>query len=245
MAPTREYKPQNVRLKSDSTVKRIEPGVANQPLSQIEWVDPEELRASSFNPNRVYGPELRLIKISLLEAGWCAPIVVVLVNSELYIVDGFHRWCTAKGDPEILRLGEGKVPVVRQDRNVEVDLATHIFSTVRMNRARGSHEVVRMADLVAQLLELGISEEEVAERAQMQEEEVFRLSQRGKMTERGAAEDLEFGDSWAPDHEADKASIARVESVRAEREAEKKGKAGKTNAVGTNGDGAQRRKRSA
>ena len=210
--PRPDYVPPNPRLKKEgSFIRRREPGIQFQPMANVEWVDPNTLYANDFNPNRVHSLEMRLLKISLLEIGWTAPVIA---KPDGEIVDGFHRWTVAKNEPEVREMTEEKIPVVR----VDVDRGTHILSTVRMNRARGSHHVVRMADLVAELAGIGMSDEEIAERAQMQEEEVFRLKQRGKMTERAARE--EFGDSWAPDDEADKVALARVAEVRAEREAE-------------------------
>jgi ParB-like chromosome segregation protein Spo0J len=42
------------------------------------WGKPGQLRANSYNPNRVFGPEMALLKRSILETGWTQPIVVRL-----------------------------------------------------------------------------------------------------------------------------------------------------------------------
>lgn len=221
VAPRREYTPVNPKLRpeGESYIKRRAPGLSNQPLANIEWVDPDRLYANNWNPNRVHGPEARLLKISMLESGWLSPISVVEEDDGLRVVDAFHRWTLACRDPEIRAIADGKVPVVR----VEGDAATIRMTTIRMNRARGTHHVVRMADIVAELLGLGCVEEEIIERLQMDAEEVFRLSQRGDMTKLGSG-DGEFGSSWAPDHDTDRESTQRQRVVHELAEAERKGR---------------------
>ena len=60
-----------------------------QPLDKITWIDRDKLKPNNYNPNKVAPPELKLLKISILEDGWTQPIVV---NPDYTIVDGFHRW---------------------------------------------------------------------------------------------------------------------------------------------------------
>ena len=50
--------------------------VEDQPITTVEWVDPESLRANGYNPNHVAPPEMRLLKLSIMETGWTQPIVV-------------------------------------------------------------------------------------------------------------------------------------------------------------------------
>ena len=186
-----------------------------QPLANIEWVRPDTLKANAWNPNKVFRPELKLIKISLLETGWACPIVV---GQDDEIVDGFHRWTLACNDPEVLQIADGLVPIVRTANSD--DPATRRMETVRMNRARGAHHVVKMADLVFELHEMGVADAEIANRLGMDSEEVARLLTRGKMTERAAGE--EFGEAWAPDREADKEVVERLEAMREAEEAERR-----------------------
>lgn len=161
-----------------------------QPLHNVEWVDRSELHANDYNPNKVFPPEMRLLKISIMECGWTQPIVA---RADGEIVDGFHRW-TVSADKEIADMTGGLVPVVYLAD--DMDPLTQRMSTIRHNRARGSHHVVKMADIVHQLLEDGCSEAEVAERLQMEPDEVERLRDRGSKIVRGAADEL--GAGWAP-----------------------------------------------
>lgn len=160
-----------------------------QPVSNVEWVHRDKLRANDYNPNVVPPPELKLLAISILEDGWTQPLVV---RDDDEIVDGFHRW-TVSGYKAVSALTDGLVPVVR----LSTDAAHQRISTVRHNRARGVHHVVRMADIVAELVDLGMEPDEIKVRLRMDTDEVERLLARGKMTERGVSPDG-LGRAWEP-----------------------------------------------
>lgn len=168
-----------------------------QPVSNVIWVDREFLQANDYNPNFVPPPELKLLKVSILTDGWTQPIVVREVGDEgcfshYEVVDGFHRWVIS-ADPQVAAMTEGKVPIAlvvpRSEEN-------QMMSTIRHNRARGSHHVLGMADIVATLVGNGVPEEEVARLLQMEDEEIERLLDRGDMLKRGSAD--EFGKGWVP-----------------------------------------------
>jgi hypothetical protein len=169
-------------------------GPAAQPVSQVEWVDPSTLSANDYNPNHVAPPELNLLAISILEDGWTQPLVA---RPDGEIVDGFHRWTIARRNPLVAALTDGLVPVVR----IDPDRDSQRLSTIRHNRARGSHHVVKMADIVADLRKQGLHEDEIAERLQMEIEEVERLAMRGSMIERAAM--TGFSEAWVPVRDAD------------------------------------------
>lgn len=166
--------------------------VEEQPVSKVEWVPRTRLSANDWNPNRQAPPEHKLLKTSILEDGWTQPIVVREHDggARLEIVDGYHRWLVSD-DAEVAALTGGLVPIVRLPQCPD-DQAR--MATVRHNRARGTHHVLGMADIVADLLERGLSPEEIGERLGMDEEEVDRLADRGVMVKRGARS--EFGKGW-------------------------------------------------
>lgn len=166
------------------------PGVNAQPVSHVEWVPRESLRANDYNPNHVAPPERKLLRLSILEDGWTQPIVR---RPDDEIVDGFHRWQTSD-DPDVWAMTDGLVPVVTLE---PADPAHQRMSTIRHNRARGTHHVVRMADIVAQLVASGLDPAEVALRLGMESDEVRRLLERGRMTQRGANPDG-LGSAWRP-----------------------------------------------
>lgn len=170
-------------------------GVDAQPVSGLRWVHRDRLTANTWNPNHQAPPEARLLRLSLLENGWTAPIVAyregVDENGVLFeIADGYHRWVIS-ADPEVYALTEGQIPVVvlHVDDPVLARLAT-----VRHNRARGTHQVLGMADLVADLVKMGMESGEIGRRLQMDPEEVDRLTDRGNMLKRAAAP--KFSDGW-------------------------------------------------
>ena len=167
------------------------PGTENQPLNVVEWVDPKTLRANHYNPNKVAPPEMDLLKISILEDGWTQPIVA---RPDGEIVDGFHRYTLGSTDPDVQALTGGLVPVVRLR---DADPAHQMMSTIRHNRARGTHRVIRMAEIVRALAkDHCLSEEEIMRRLGMEDEEVERLIDASGMTVRGRA--VEFGTGWVP-----------------------------------------------
>lgn len=168
-------------------------GTENQPVSRVQWVARGKLRGNNYNPNAVAPPELDLLKLSIVEDGWTQPIVVL---PDYTIIDGFHRW-TVSADPEVRRLTGGLVPVVV----VDADPMHRMMSTIRHNRARGTHAVLRMAEIVRSMVEGGLRFDEVCDRLGMEDEELERLLDRSGMTVRGAAGVVGFGRAWEPGRE--------------------------------------------
>lgn len=165
-------------------------GCKKQPLSHVEWIDPSALHANGYNPNHVAPVEMELLKLSIMEDGWTQPIVA---RADGEIVDGFHRWTLGRTDTEIQAMTDGLVPVVRL---VVGDMAHQMMSTIRHNRARGQHRVMKMAEIVRAIAG-DLSEAEICERLGMEPEEYSRLLDAGDMVKRGAADG--FGQGWEPD----------------------------------------------
>lgn len=170
-------------------------GIENQPVSNVQWLNRDELHANDYNPNRVPPTELKLLATSIFEDGWTQPIVARrYVGAGLQIVDGFHRW-TVSEQRAVHGMTGGLVPVVQLPD--ALDRASQMMSTVRHNRARGTHYVVRMAEIVDELANgLGVEPTEIMQRLGMEGEEVRRLLERGKMTERHGQ--AVFGKGWVP-----------------------------------------------
>ena len=176
-------------------------GPKHQPLSNIQWVDRNTLKANGYNPNHVAPPEMRLLKVSILSDGWTQPIVA---RSDGEIVDGFHRWSTTK-DPEVAAMTGGLVPVVFLGDDVPME--HQVMSTVRHNRARGSHGVMKMADIVSGLLDGGMSKEQVGELMAMESQEVDRLAMRGKMSERHGKGEFSEGFRFVDEDDGDDGKV--------------------------------------
>lgn len=161
-----------------------------QPVSNVRWEPRGRLKSNSYNPNAVAPPELELLKTSILEDGWTQPICVL---PDLTIVDGFHRW-TVSADPRIRAMTGGLVPVVV----IDADPVHRMMSTVRHNRARGTHAVLRMAEIVRDMVQAGLPAPEICARLGMEEEELERLLDRAGMTVRGTRNAVNFGRAWIP-----------------------------------------------
>jgi ParB-like chromosome segregation protein Spo0J len=159
------------------------------PLNNVIWLHRDTIKPNPYNPNRVAAPELRLLKISILEDGWTQPIVL---NSSDEIVDGFHRW-SVSADPEVMDRDKGLVPTVRI---APKDNASQQMSTIRHNRARGTHGVLDMSRIVSDMVKAKISMQEIMYRLQMEREEVLRLTQRSGIPQSAIIQDSDFSQAW-------------------------------------------------
>jgi len=175
---------------TDTTPLTAPYGTEDQPLSAVQWLARDRLAANDWNPNKQAPPEHRLLKTSILENGWTQPIVARQVEDTLQIVDGFHRWMVAK-DAVVAALTDGLVPVVILP---PTDPANARLATIRHNRARGTHHVLGMAAIVADLLGAGLTPDDIGTRLEMDPEEVDRLADRGDMLKRHAPD--QFGKGW-------------------------------------------------
>lgn len=166
-------------------------GRNHQPVDTVKWVHRDTLKPNHYNPNSVAPPELELLAISIQEDGWTQPIVV---NPDMTIVDGFHRW-TVSGQLDVYRLTGGMVPVVVI---TPPDMSSQMMATVRHNRARGIHGVLKMADIVERMLKDGLKVSEICDRLQMEKEEVFRLANRKGIPQTALVKNAAWSESWVP-----------------------------------------------
>jgi ParB-like chromosome segregation protein Spo0J len=173
------------------------------PISNVKWIDRTELSPNLYNPNKVAPPEMALLKQSILQDGWLFPIIVFDKSihiegltdnsdkSKYTIIDGFHRY-TISGDKEVYKLSNGKVPVVIL--NPSNPLAT----TVRMNRAKGTHAVLKMGDIVKHQIDNGKPISDIMKEFGMEKEEVVRLANRMGIHKSDIIIDTDWSNSWIP-----------------------------------------------
>lgn len=161
-----------------------------EPVSCVRWVHRNELQPNDYNPNRVAPPELDLLIVSILEDGFTQPIVVL---PDMTIVDGFHRY-TVSADPRLFEHYLVMVPVV----TVEADPVHRKMATIRHNRARGTHAVLPMADIVRGMVDDGVTVAEIMRRLGMEDEEVDLLIDCAGMPQRMAKQAADFGKAWVP-----------------------------------------------
>lgn len=162
------------------------------PVYNVIPVPLEKLRANDYNPNRVAPPEMKLLEVSIWEDGFTQPIVCYhdAEKDEYIIVDGFHRYTTLMTSERIRLRENGMAPVVVIDK----DLGERIASTIRHNRARGSHNVDLMSNIVKELLELEKSEAWIARNIGMSADEILRLKQVTGLA--SLFKNEEFSKSW-------------------------------------------------
>jgi len=149
------------------------------PLSTLQWVDRNLLKPNNYNPNKVSHENLELLTQSIFSNGWTLPIVC---RPDLTIIDGFHRWLVSgpewaykpAGEKQTLfQLLGGMVPRVIVKHDSE---AGDMYGTVTHNRARGTHLLEPMKNIVKRLLSQGKTIKEIGKELGMKPEEVFRLS---------------------------------------------------------------------
>ena len=145
------------------------------PVYNVRAVPLEKIRANEYNPNAVAPPEMKLLYKSILEDGYTMPVVCYYKTEEdIYeIVDGFHRYTIMKTHKDIFDRENGCLPVVTIEKNISERMA----STIRHNRARGSHSIDLMVNIVAELVEAGRSDAWILKNIGMDAEELLRLKQ--------------------------------------------------------------------
>lgn len=162
------------------------------PVYNVQAVPIEKVMANDYNPNAVAPPEMRLLELSIWEDGYTQPVVTYYDSEkDLYIVvDGFHRYKILKTSKRIYEREKGLLPVVVIDKPIEDRMA----STIRHNRARGTHNVDLMSNIVAELHQIGKSDSWIAKKLGMDADEVLRLKQVGGLAD--LFRDKEFSKSW-------------------------------------------------
>jgi ParB-like chromosome segregation protein Spo0J len=162
------------------------------PVYNIVRVPIEKIRANAYNPNAVAPPEMKLLELSILEDGYTMPIVCYhIVAEDIYeIVDGYHRYTVMLQNDEIRRREEGHLPVAV----INKDLSNRMASTIRHNRARGSHSIELMSNIVAELTTAGMSDAWILRNIGMDKDELLRLKQVTGIAALFANED--FSEAW-------------------------------------------------
>jgi len=169
------------------------------PVYNVRPVPIEKVVANEYNPNRVAPPEMKLLEVSILEDGFTQPVVCYYdeENDKYIVVDGFHRYTILKKNKKIREREKGMLPVVVIDK----DLGDRMASTIRHNRARGTHNIDLMSNIVAELVDMGKSDKWIARNIGMDVDEILRLKQITGLAYLFAEKD--FSNSWVPAGKAD------------------------------------------
>lgn len=167
------------------------------PVYGVRPVPVEKLRANEYNPNKVAPPEMKLLIKSIREDGFTMPIVCYYSEADdtYEIVDGFHRYQVLLTCEDIRERENGMAPVVVIDK----DISNRMASTIRHNRARGTHDIDLMVKIVAELVESGMSDLWICKNIGMDADELLRLKQISGIAALFA--NREFSRSWVKDAE--------------------------------------------
>lgn len=169
------------------------------PVYHVIAVPVEKIQPNTYNPNTVAPPEMKLLYDSIKADGYTMPIVCYYSKEEdLYIiVDGFHRYRIIKEYPDIYEREKGMLPVSVIDKPMDQRMA----STIRHNRARGTHDVDLMSNIIRELHEFGRSDSWISKHLGMDQDEILRLKQITGLA--ALFKDIQFGKAWRPAEEGE------------------------------------------
>ncbi|MGB0846983.1 MAG: ectoine synthase [Thiolinea sp.] len=145
------------------------------PVYDVKRVPIEKVTANDYNPNSVAPPEMALLETSIWEDGYTQPVVVVYdsENDGYVVVDGFHRYCVLRDSERVREREQSMLPVVVLDKEMHDRMA----STIRHNRARGTHNIELMSTIVAELVDMGKGDAWICKHIGMSPDELLRLKQ--------------------------------------------------------------------
>jgi ParB-like chromosome segregation protein Spo0J len=161
----------------------------SMPCLETKLVPRDSIVANNYNPNFVSPDKMDLLRQSIVDNGFCFPIVTIWDDDlEKYvIVDGFHRFTICS--PEWLDIE--LVPVVV----LEHDITKRLVATVQFNKARGTHAVDLDADLIRTLIQQGMTDEQVSTHLGIDLDTVHRYKQVSGVASLFA--NVEYSASWS------------------------------------------------
>lgn len=167
------------------------------PVYSVISVPIEKIVPNTYNPNAVAPPELALLYDSIKEDGYTMPIVCYYSKTDdrYVIVDGFHRYRVMLEHQDIYDREQGMLPVSVIDK----PLSNRMASTIRHNRARGSHDIDLMSNIVRELHDMGRSDAWISKHLGMDRDEILRLKQITGLA--AMFKDVEFGKAWISEKE--------------------------------------------
>ena len=167
---------------------------SNSPVYSVIAVPIEKIVPNDYNPNVMAPPEIKLLYDSIREDGYTMPIVCYHnKDADRYIiVDGFHRYRVMRDYPDIYEREGGMLPVSVIDK----PLSGRMASTIRHNRARGSHDVDLMSNIIRDLHDIGRSDAWISKHLGMDKDEILRLKQITGLA--ALFRETNFGQAWRP-----------------------------------------------
>ncbi len=173
------------------------------PVYDVKSIPQDMVMSNDYNPNKVAPPEMELLETSIWEDGYTQPIVTFYdpEKQKYIVVDGFHRYLILKNSKRINEREKGMLPIVV----INKEIGDRMASTIRHNRARGTHNVELMSTIVSELVEMGKGDRWICKHIGMSLDELLRLKQITGLA--SLFLNREFSDSW--DTEADSEEIEK------------------------------------
>jgi ParB-like chromosome segregation protein Spo0J len=139
------------------------------PCLDVKMVPYEQVVANNYNPNAVPRDKMLLLQQSIIDNGFCFPIVTIWDSeSEKYvIIDGFHRY-TVLGWLEQI-----EIPIIV----LEHDISKRMTATVQFNKSRGVHQIDLDSEIIRLLIQQGMSEDDICDHLKIDPETVHRYKQ--------------------------------------------------------------------
>lgn len=153
------------------TVQSKKHGSISVPCMRTVLVKTELVVANTYNPNHVSHDKMSLLMQSIVDNGFCFPVVTIYDpdQDKFVIIDGFHRRSISGED----WLDLDYLPVVVLSH----DISARMAATVQFNKARGVHQLDLDAEVIRALIEQGLSEEDISTKLGMDIESVHRYKQ--------------------------------------------------------------------
>jgi len=172
----------------------------HHPVDFVSWEKSAAVEPNTYNPNAVAPPEMALLRTSILEDGYTMPIVTFAEEQDglkvTRIVDGFHRRECEQTTKGISDSTLGRLPCT-DIRTAQQGTPDRMASTIRHNRARGTHNVELMSTIVSELVEMGKGDRWITQHLGMSLDEVLRLKQITGLASLFA--NREFSAAWEAD----------------------------------------------
>lgn len=169
----------------------------SHPADCVIWERSAEIETQKINPNSVAPPEMELLYESIKNDGYTMSVVAFRQeDGTIRVVDGFHRRKIERLHKDISESTFSRIPLslIRQSQEHESD---RMASTIRHNRARGTHNIELMSTIVAELVEMGKGDRWIQKHIGMSADELLRLKQITGVAALFANRD--FSASWEAD----------------------------------------------
>lgn len=148
----------------------------HHPVDWVYWERSENVESNEYNPNKVAPPEWTMLNQSIQQDGYTMSIVASKEDGIIKIVDGFHRRLVERTNKEVSESTFGRVPLTQIRKEVS-GKGDRMASTILHNRARGSHNIELMSQIVTELVEMGKGDAWICKHIGMSADELLRMKQ--------------------------------------------------------------------